>query len=320
MRYVSIDANTPDQELFTNATFLIGKDEQRSLHLDAATIAGDPKQPNEDAFAVTLSDGKLFAGVFDGVNIFKPIRGLGSQSAARFASHFLRDNFFQAVSTDTPQNVILELNQRLLQTTLLLDGATLTDTTTFPGATATVIKIDADTSTLSFAHIADSFGIAYYKDNRSELFTADRTKIIDYKTYELIAQIARERGIPPCEARTDERVQEALLSSRKKNNNKPDASGIGLINGDPNVSQYIQTGELPLEGITAILVGSDGLVPPGWTLDTAKERRKLLNELEDGGFEKLFKTKKATEDGDPDWKHIRYKHSDDATGILLTFK
>jgi hypothetical protein len=34
----------------------------------------------------------------------------------------------------------------------------------------------------------------------------------------------------------------------------------------------------------------------------------------------LIRIKKQIEDNDPDWQLVRYKHSDDATGIYISFE
>ena len=102
-------------------------------------------------------------------------------------------------------------------------------------------------------------------------------------------------------------------------NNNPNGKGCGIINGDPHVEQYIQTGTFPLQDVKAILLGTDGLTPVGWSEKKDEDRKKMLKEIQDGGFQKLFKTKKHSEDADSDWNYIRYKHSDDATGILIEF-
>lgn len=311
-------ANTSDQELYAHSEIRIGHEQARKVSFLAATIASSPEKPNEDTFAIAIEDGVFFAGLFDGTTSLKPIKSLGSQSGARFASHFLKDNFSQADGTIDPRDLMLSLNQRLLNKSLTLDGASLTDTHTLPASTGTIIRFDTDANTLSFAHIGDSYGIAYYADGTSRVFTDDKNAVFDAKMFELIVQVAEEKGITPREARDDERVKEALIQMFIERNNNPKGTGSGLINGDPNIEKYIQTDTISLDGVTAILLGSDGLPPQGWSIQDEESRQKMLATIKDNGFKELFEIKHQSEDADPDWHNIRYKHSDDGTGLLIS--
>lgn len=314
MKPLSSYANNEDQELYSENTYSLGT---KTIHILAATIASTPQKPNEDAFSAASDKDVLFAAVFDGTTSLKPIKSLGEQTGARFASHFLKDTFSETESTVSPKDLLIRLNNKLLETTSKFEGASINDTHTLPSSTGTLIKIDATKNTLSFAHVGDSYGIVYYKDGTSTVFTDDKNSKFDESMFSIIARIAKEKHISPRVARDDKEVKEALITMFIKRNNNPDGKGSGVINGDPQVEQYIQTGTFSLQNVKAILLGTDGLTPLGWSEKNEADRQKLLKEILDGGFQKLFMTKKQSEDADPDWNYIRYKHSDDATGVLI---
>jgi len=305
-----------DQELYLQTTIKLAK---KVIKINAATIAGSPEKPNEDAFAAAYDDTVLFAAIFDGTTSLKPIPALDKQTGARFASHFLKNTFHEVKSAASPKELMLELNKKLLQATSKFDGASIEDTHTLPSSTGTIIKIDTTKKTVTFAHVSDSFGIAYYNDGHSVLFTDDRNSAFDDKIFTLIDLIATEKGISHREARDDKRVKKALIHMFIERNNNPNGKGCGVINGDPQVEQYIQTGTFPLQDVKAILLATDGLTPIGWSEKNRKDQQKLFEEVLDGNFKKLLKTKKQSEDADPDWNYIRYKHSDDATGLFIEF-
>ena len=103
----------------------------------------------------------------------------------------------------------------------------------------------------------------------------------------------------------------------QRRNNNPDGSGSGLINGDPQVEKYIQTGIVDLSEKMAVLAGTDGLEIQGRQLTDSVYRDFLMKNYLEGGFEKLINLKRESEDADPDWVFTRFKHSDDATGIMV---
>lgn len=307
--------NTFDQEVCIQAAVNLGTNNFRVL---GATIAGSVEKPNEDTFAVALDDTTVFGAIFDGTTSLKPIEGLGEESGAHFASHFLKDNLDKLVPTVSPQQAILQLNEKLLDANTNLGGQ-LADTHSLPASTATIVKFEQGDPLLHFAHVGDSFGIAFYEGGRSFIFTDDKNKRFDAGMFSLIKQVAKARGITPREAREDAQVKTAGINMFIRRNNNPNGDGSGILNGDPHLAKYIQTGRLALNGLSAVLLGSDGLLPPGWSLDQEQTRQNTLAVILDGGFPSFFDLKHDAEDRDPDWNYVRYKHSDDATGLLFQF-
>jgi len=102
--------------------------------------------------------------------------------------------------------------------------------------------------------------------------------------------------------------------------NRPDGTGEGMVNGDPNMDQYIcYPDAISLTGVRAVLLGSDGLVPPGMDERQERDRGRMFDIARYKGIEHLIKRTRENQDNDPDCWHVRYKHADDATGILLSF-
>lgn len=309
---------TTDQSLYRKGGLLIGKEHPKAAQISACTIAGSPEKPNEDAYALKTVEGVLVIGAFDGASSKKPITALKTQTGARFASHFLRNRFNEVLPDLSPKELMVTLNSRLLTANQEIGGH-LGDTHTLPGSTGTIIKIDSDRDRLEIAHISDSFCVIYYRDGHSETVTLNTNKVFDEQVFALMEKIAKDRGITPREAHQTKEIQEAKLETAQGRDNNPNGKGSGLLNGDPNVEQYIQEIVIPLNEVKAVLLGTDGLIPQGWTLEKNEDRQRLYEDLKEGGFERLISIKHQSEDEDPDWHHIRYKHSDDATGILLSF-
>jgi len=303
-----------DQELFLQRRLPIG---DAHAAVSIGTIAGQPQKPNEDAFVVTTAETGVIAAVFDGTTSLRSIAALKGQSGARFASHFLRRELLQEDKALSPFELLHSLNRKLLTANVALGGS-LHDTHSLPSSTGTIVKVGREG--LSFAHVGDCFGIAYYKDGTSVLFTDNTNRRFDEQMFALIRQVAQAKHISPRLARDEPEVKQALIDMFITRNNNADGRGSGLLNGDPHVESYVQTGYMDTGGLTAVLLGTDGLPPLGWEVEEESTRTKLLTVIKESGFKGLFQRTRASEDEDPEWHHTRYKHSDDATGILIDFK
>ncbi|MBN1463827.1 MAG: hypothetical protein JW922_09180, partial [Paludibacteraceae bacterium] len=141
----------------------------------------------------------------------------------------------------------------------------------------------------------------------------------DNKMFKLIKKVAVSKNISNREARMETTITDTLLDIYTYRNNNPNGKGSGLVNGDPNVEKYIQVGKIPLNNVKAILLATDGLEIQGKPINNKDVRDTFFHTLETEGFNKLIELKHASEDADPDWINLRYKHSDDATGIYFSF-
>ena len=307
-----------DGSVSRKATLSFGS---KTVSVSAVTLQGSKdgknKKPNEDAFSIVSDNTRLFAAIFDGTSSQKPIDWLVGQTGARFASHFMKGQFEDLAPVLKPSQLLAKLNQHLFQESTSHQGVSTQDVHSLPATTATIAVLDHSSGTLHICHLGDTFCLVFYVDGSSKLLTIDKNERYDTRVFTMIAKIAKQKHITPREARHDPRVDQAVKAMFQNTHNAPDGSGQGIINGDPVAERYMQYETLPLGGISAILLGSDGLMPPGLDEHTATGQIQLLKILKHGGLAALIKRKVAVENADLDWKYIRYKHSDDATGIYI---
>ena len=177
-------------------------------------------------------------------------------------------------------------------------------------------RLDTKANILELAHVGDSFCIVYFRNGVSRLLTTNQNEQFDRQVFDLIRCISEKRQIMPREARRDTRVESKLIEMTQLKCNNPTGVGCGLLNGDERVKRYIEYRILPLSDVSAVLIGSDGLVPQGWLVEHERCRADMYEALQARGFQRLIAIKRDSEDADSAWWHIRYKHSDDATGIF----
>jgi hypothetical protein len=289
------------------------------MQIDACSVSGDSRCLNEDSFAVIARTAELVCGVFDGTTSLRPVKALDQLglTGARFASVFLRHSLDLLQPELSARDVLCELNARMRRINSQLDGVDPHDINTVPASSGTIARFDARTGIMQVGHVYDSWCVAYYRDGRSELVTVDRNQRFDQTVFDLMAKLAREQSRTPREVRQQAAVQNELVASRAIKSNTPDGSGVGLLNGDANMCRYIQERALPLEELSAVLLGTDGLVPQGWTVQDAADRRRMHELIIADGIPSLIDAKRRSEEADPDWWNIRDKHSDDATGVFV---
>lgn len=305
-----------DDIVYINKIINVGS--SKKVRLQAVTKAGVVGRPNEDSFAVVTNGNILLAAVFDGSTSLKPIADLKDQTGARFASHFLKQELSKIDLSQTPQKILLELNDRLLKKILEFEGTSLSDTHTLPSSLATIVKLDFKKKKLGFAHVGDSYAITQYRNGKTKLLTDDKVRPFDESVQKLMQEIAQERHISLRATRDDPRIQQAFIDMYQTRNNNPNGLGSGFVNGDPNLKLYVQAEETTLKDIQSILLGTDGLTPQGWSVENPQDRIRFFETLKSGGTKRLIAIKLKSEDDDPDWQHIRFKHSDDATALMVS--
>lgn len=315
MRKISYN-NQNDQSIFEECNLTLGN--KKIVNITACTVSGGTRL-NEDAFIVQEENGKLFCGVFDGTTSLKPIPALGNQSGARFASHFLKEEIPNLLNLNAPKTILETVNAKLLQTSEELGGK-LEDTHTLPASTAILIKIDFEAHQIDLAQVGDSFCLVYYLDGSSKILTIDRNYKFDEEMFKIIKKIAHEQNITNREARTKPEVINATVEMFNKRNNNPNGMGDGLINGDPHMFLYLHTKGIDMDSVRSILLGTDGLLPVNMSIEHEKDRKQILSIIKNGGLKKLINATRESEDNDPDWDYVRYKHFDDATGVYIEFK
>lgn len=304
-------SDSDDSSIYIENILKLG---EHKLMIKAVTVAGDEEKPNEDAFAVRVQGDSIWIAVIDGASSLKPIFSI-EQSGARFSSHFLRKKFYE-LELKTPKSMLIELNNSMLEESKKIGGS-LKDTHSLPSSMGTIVHLDFSVNKLELAHVGDTYCIVYKEDGFSQSITEDRNKKFDDRMFSLIEEIAAERSVTNREAREDDRVNKALVDMYIQRNNSPKGTGSGMINGDPNLEKYIQSEEFDISAVNAVLVASDGLEIQGHSLGDPGYRNELNKIIKESGFKELIRAKRESEDKDPDWNNVRYKHAADATGVYV---
>lgn len=293
-----------------------------SVTIEAATTAGKtlsdtPSKPNEDTFSVVQWGRDIVAAVFDGATGQKTIPEIEPTTSARFASHALKEILETIEPIPDMKELVSQLNRLLGDKLTAFPSVDLADVNSLPTSTATIVKINSEASKVEVGHIGDSFAVALMNNGDVRLLTDNLHRAFDEKVLGLIGSIAAEKSISQREARADPLIKQAIMASHQYERNRPDGTGSGAVNSDPNMERYIHISSAPLNEVKAILIGSDGLLPPNKSEQSKDDQKWLFETTQNSGLQGLIQAIRQIEDEDPEWKYVRYKHSDDATGVLI---
>ena len=311
-----------DQSVFISKKIILSN--KNPIDINACTVAGSkdgitPKL-NEDAFFITqIGRNTLFLCVIDGDSSVRPTPSLKSISGARYSSHNLRTLLKKIVNPSlSAEQIITLLNEKIRKKVSLFSEFNFKDSSTLPGSSITLIKLDFKKNSGELVSVGDTLAIFFYKNHTSKLITNDLVKRYDDKTFSLIKKIAIERNIPIKEARQNQEVKTQIRLRYKEIINRKDKLGYGILNGQLEVNKYVQKELFNLNDLTNIFLGSDGIIPLNFDSENNKDQKNLLKILEKGSLQKLVLSKQSLENNDPNYnKYVRYKHSDDATAIYL---
>jgi hypothetical protein len=98
--------------------------------------------------------------------------------------------------------------------------------------------------------------------------------------------------------------------------------GVGVINGLPQLADYIEAGTAELTQVAGCLVCSDGFIwPAEWDEQPAAAQarwRHMAEVIQQEGMQRYFAQLRAAESADTTLdRYPRFKVHDDATGVLV---
>lgn len=197
-----------------------------------------------------------------------------------------------------------------------------------PAAVATIAVIDTQLKTLYFAHVGDTALILGYRDGRVEVPTLNQVRM-NYESalFAAVKQVAGD-GLSMLDVINHPLIQ-ALNRDQRINHNFVDeqgathlSRGTGVVNGLPELADYIKTGVVSLEGVEAIILASDGFLWPDNPLNPTPDPMRLIGKMwqmirQQGAMGYLNALRLEERADATREKYPRFKLHDDATGVIL---
>ncbi|MGO4344900.1 PP2C family serine/threonine-protein phosphatase [Paenibacillus sp. MCAF9] len=269
---------------------------------------------NEDA--LVLNPSLNMYGVIDGATSLVPFKGENGETGGYYAAQIISD-YLQGMQNLpnkewSPEEALLQANRKLREE-MTRQGIDADRKEELWGACAILIRLDDHF--IEYAQAGDCMLIAEYEDGSVRTVTHDQLAHVDNKTRALWAE-GIEAGLRSSEDLWAY-VKPQIVSGRHTANTE---EGYAVLNGDPALSRFLESGKINYIKLKTLLLMSDGLYeakPSGHEPANAEETARLVSAM---GLEGYIQHLIGLEEGDPQCLRFpRVKKSDDKTAILINF-
>lgn len=197
------------------------------------------------------------------------------------------------------------LANALLQNKMRAAEVDLSDKAARWGAAAAAVKLNEDS--FSYARIGDCMIMALYGEGEHLLVTP----YADHDAREIRVWATMEGSR---KEKWNERLPDIIETRQKANRD------YGMLNGEPEAERFLETGTVSLDGLTDLLLFTDGLFLPHNDVHKPPRWEGMANVYRLGGLGDLQLYVRGVESKDPHCStYPRFKQHDDITGIALRF-
>lgn len=258
---------------------------------------------NEDGLILHQSAHRY--GVVDGATGMDPVRDPLERSAGRIAMETVVSTFLEEDESTSLRSLTLEANRRL-RILMQKYGVDVSDPVRCWSAAHAAVRILDDH--LEWVQSGDCKIYAVSRNGEVLSLAEDRVKPLDDR---VISRWVEEFGRSRPGGALPEPIREDLRRNRALGN-RP--GGYPVINGDPALEQYLQSGTLPLKGLSFLLLVTDGMAPP------RGDEAEWVRRIGQVGLAMMMDALCREERQDETCTRVpRLKVSDDKTGILIRF-
>jgi hypothetical protein len=319
----------------------------------------DLSRVNEDRCYFCGSNDDLYILVVDGASVRINTSTLdcfvgafgADTTAASYAAQITRNTIARAISTEaspSPRSLLLAANAALRSNMEAVYGGLTSEAVlraepglevvredprmirlVLPVCVATIAHLDLNIATLEFAQAGDTALFVRHADDTAIRVTGETMQGHD----RIALRLAKDKQSIRADTHIAAIVRdEQVLSLNRRNglfHNYVDESGradrsigVGVINGLPELAEYIQEGTLALNGVRAVLACSDGFVWPAvWDESEVEKESRLLHmwqSIEREGLAGYIQALRALEKHDEQFDtYPRFKLHDDASAVYV---
>jgi hypothetical protein len=206
-----------------------------------------------------------------------------------------------------------------------------------PACVVTLAEYDPAERLLRYAHAGDTSLLVLYEDGRVVDPTQPEGANADDSLKQQAHRLRRDRPDLPFRALVQQpEIQRQNLQSGLRHNYVDEhglpqpSQGIGVINGQPDLRYFVQTGQVYLDRAIFVCAMTDGLEWPASAREVFTEnpdeaaalklerREFMANQIDERGLAGYLDLLRQAERDDRDHEEFpRMKTHDDATGVLL---
>ncbi|TQK53547.1 protein phosphatase 2C-like protein [Brevibacillus sp. AG162] len=277
------------------------------MKLECISMKGSGKS-NEDAYVIQQV--KHVYAVIDGITSLIPYENAAGQTGGAIAAELVKKQL-EAMPEDAALHDYLETINEALQEQMRQSGIDLEKKEALWGAACAVVRVgDAH---IEYAQLGDCMIFAVYEDDIVRPLTHTQVSHL-----EQAALTKWEDGINEglC-TRTElsERCMDILIHNRYQANGP---GGYGVLNGDVACRDFIEYGRMNRVGVKALVLATDGLFMPRALGGAQPKWEETVLPIVHKGLQRYTDELITLENNDPECtRYIRFKKSDDKTGMIL---
>ena len=254
---------------------------------------------NEDALC--LSDSQF--GVFDGATSLTGQTYANGLSGGYLAAAIAARTFAETKAS-LPETG--KLANTRIRTTMREQGVELEQKDNLWSTSAAVVRLNHDS--LEWLQTGDSLILVLYQNGSHRLLSNPPDH--DCETLSLWKRMA-----PECQGDIGEELACQILKVRRGMN-----IDYGVLNGEPEAIDHLSYGHLSLDGVSDILIYTDGLQLPRENPEEAFDITGLIRLYRSGGLKAIHRQIKRLQESDPDCMlYPRFKTHDDIGAIALSW-
>ena len=197
-----------------------------------------------------------------------------------------------------------------------------------PAAVLTVATIDTEVGLIRFAHAGDTALLVCYEDGHVEVPTQNHVDMNYESALAMASKVVLKEGQSMLDAVNDPFIRALDRDHRiyhnyvDENGKTAPKQGTGVVDGLPQLEDYIMTGMVMMAGVEAVITVSDGFLWPSPLHETIAQRQARLDRMWDNirkkGVRGYVSMLRAEEQADTNReKYPRFKLHDDATGVVF---
>jgi len=278
--------------------FIASKNYIRQPQIDTLLEKGSGVM-NEDVLLVSSG----VYGVFDGATSLIPGQVDGKKTGGLMAAEISAEAF------RTPQESLIEAAKeanRLIHRKARLYSVNYLNKEELWSTSAAVVELEEDS--FSWCQIGDCTILVLYADGGSKLLGSDYNH--DLPTLAKWKRLSVSASAPMMQV-----MAEDIKVVRRRMN-----VDYGVLNGEPEALVFLKSGEMSLDGVSDILLFSDGLLLPQRNPSMKQNHDVLVSLYRSGGLGLVRSRVRELQQGDQRCSiYPRFKTHDDIGAIALNF-
>ncbi|MFB9324548.1 protein phosphatase 2C domain-containing protein [Paenibacillus aurantiacus] len=264
---------------------------------------------NEDAIIVNPHANVY--GVVDGVSSLVPYQNANGETGGFIAANLIKAHFESLAEDESLIDQLGKVNDQLREQ-MELSNIDPNKKEELWGAAAAIVRIHEDG--VEYIQTGDCMILAVYENEEVRPLTWRQVSHL-----EAPAIVKWQEGITKG-LRSQKELHEVVIDTLRQNRYQSNMDGgYGVLNGEERATRFFEYGRINRTCLKQIILLTDGLYPPNPIVPERSPYWSFVaHEILNKGLELYTRELLELEENDPECiRYIRFKQSDDKTGVVI---